>query len=175
MQGYAVGIKFAETTFTVQPSLQTLPFSQCIPSPPRNCHLTMSLPSLLQALSLIPQPALSSLPPPNFVPHFLIFAWLFAYALTSTRLIKRYYGMDHNCSPREDVSKYGEIMVKDEKITRDPLDMVKRWEGCHANCVEGFPVLVAGVVSRLLQCFWYFVRRKRQLPKGRKNIAFLYQ
>jgi len=75
--------------------------------------------------------------------------------------------MDHNCSPREDVNKYGETMVKDGKIKRGQLDMLKRWEGCHANCVEGFPVLVAGVVSRLLfHVLMAFVRNNRESGEG---------
>jgi hypothetical protein len=55
--------------------------------------------------------------------------------------------MDHNCSPREDVTKYGEAMVKEGKITRSQLATVKRWEGAHANCIEGFAMFGVSVVG----------------------------
>jgi hypothetical protein len=85
--------------------------------------------------------------PPNLAATFLISNFIFAYALLSTRGIKRHYNFDHNCSPREDVSKYGEAMVKKGKLVRKTLDMVKRWESAHANAVEGYSLFVGGVVS----------------------------
>jgi len=79
----------------------------------------------------------------------LISNFIFAYALLSTRGIKRLYQFDHNTSPREDLSKYGEALVKEGKLDRKTLDMLKRWESVHANAVEGYSLFVGGVVSFL--------------------------
>jgi uncharacterized MAPEG superfamily protein len=54
--------------------------------------------------------------------------------------------MDHNSSPREDISKYGEQMVRDGKLTQRQLDKAKRWQAAHANAIEGYPFFVASVV-----------------------------
>lgn len=40
-------------------------------------------------------------------------------------------------------------MVRDGKISRGALERVRRMENAHANSVEGYAVLVAGVVSFL--------------------------
>lgn len=73
----------------------------------------------------------------------LIGNWAFAYALTSTRLAKNYYGIDNNVAPREDLSKYGEAAVKAGKISQRTLNRLKRQEAAHANAVEGYPLFVA--------------------------------
>ena len=110
------------------------------------------LPKLIIARSLLTTLGLRALSPvdpkpPNLAATFLISNFIFAYALLSTRGIKRHYNFDHNCSPREDVSKYGEAMVKEGKLDRKTLDRVKRWESAHANAVEGYSLFVGGVVS----------------------------
>jgi len=47
-------------------------------------------------------------------------------------------------------------MVKDGKIKREDLDMVKRWESLYANAVENYPLFVGGVVSfELLFCLLF--------------------
>jgi len=38
-------------------------------------------------------------------------------------------------------------MVREGKLSAEQLAMVKRWEGAHANAVEGYTFFVAGVVS----------------------------
>jgi hypothetical protein len=38
-------------------------------------------------------------------------------------------------------------MVKEGKLDRKTLEMVKRWESAHANAVEGYSLFVGGVVS----------------------------
>ncbi|OCL11767.1 hypothetical protein AOQ84DRAFT_430215 [Glonium stellatum] len=89
----------------------------------------------------------SSLAPiPNYGPRFLIFNFFFAYGILSSRTLKQYYGIDHNVSPREDLAKYGESAVREGKITRKQLEMLKRNESAHANAVENFTLLVAGVL-----------------------------
>lgn len=91
--------------------------------------------------------------PRNFAATYLITNFFLAYVLLSTRGIKRYYRFDHNCSPREDISKYGEALVREGKLHRKVLDRMKRWEAAHANAVEGYSLFVAGVVS-----FFFFWR-----------------
>lgn len=65
----------------------------------------------------------------------------------STRGGKIRHGLDHNVSPREDLSKYGETAVKAGKLSRTTLNRLKRQEAAHANAVEGFPFFVAGSMS----------------------------
>ncbi|KAL4888991.1 hypothetical protein BDV59DRAFT_187665 [Aspergillus ambiguus] len=83
----------------------------------------------------------------NYGPAFLGFNFFFAYGLLSSRTLKQFYGIDHQEAPREDLSKYGEAAVRDGKITRAQLDMLKRNEAAHANAVENFTLLVASVLS----------------------------
>lgn len=83
---------------------------------------------------------------PNYGPFFLTFHFVFAYGILSSRTLKQWYGIDHQASPREDLTKYGEAAVRDGKITRRQLSMLKRNEAAHANSVENFPLLVAGVL-----------------------------
>ncbi|CAI7621809.1 unnamed protein product [Penicillium glandicola] len=98
--------------------------------------------SLLTALGLR-----ASLPKtPNYGPGFITFNFILAYGLLSSRTLKQWYGLDHQVSPREDLAKYGEAAVREGKITRRQLDMLKRNESAHANAVENFPLLVAGVL-----------------------------
>ncbi|TVY13371.1 hypothetical protein LARI1_G008903, partial [Lachnellula arida] len=88
-------------------------------------------------------------PVPSLASTFLIGNFIYAYAILSTRFIKRRYKLDHNDSPREDVAKYGEAMVKEGKLSAKQLAMVKRWESAHANSVEGYTFFVAGVLLGL--------------------------
>ena len=83
---------------------------------------------------------------PNYGPIFLTFHFFYAYGILSSRTLKQWYGIDHQVSPREDLAKYGEAAVRDGKITRKQLDMLKRNESAHANSVENFALLVAGVL-----------------------------
>jgi uncharacterized MAPEG superfamily protein len=89
--------------------------------------------------------SLQSTSVPNFGPACIIFHFLFAYGVLSSRTLKQFYGIDHNESPREDLAKYGEQAVQDGKLTRKQLQMLKRNESAHANAVENFSLLVAGV------------------------------
>lgn len=40
-------------------------------------------------------------------------------------------------------------MVSEGKLSRRSLDMIKRWEGAHANGMENYTLLVAGVLLAL--------------------------
>ncbi|OQE11568.1 hypothetical protein PENVUL_c002G04035 [Penicillium vulpinum] len=82
----------------------------------------------------------------NYGPLFLTSNFILAYGVLSSRTLKQWYGLDHQVSPREDLAKYGEVAVHEGKITRRQLDMLKRNESAHANAVENFPLLVAGVL-----------------------------
>ncbi|KAL2818728.1 hypothetical protein BDW59DRAFT_151912 [Aspergillus cavernicola] len=99
--------------------------------------------SLLTSLGL--SPALPSTIIPNYGPTTLIFHFLFAYGVLSSRTLKQIYGLDHNGSPREDLTKYGEAAVTSGKITRAQLNMLRRNESAHANAVENYALLVAAV------------------------------
>lgn len=83
---------------------------------------------------------------PNYGPAFLGFNFIFAYGILSSRTLKQIYGIDHQESPREDLAKYGEAAVREGKLTRAQLDMLKRNEAAHANAVENFTLLVASVL-----------------------------
>ncbi|CAG7984903.1 unnamed protein product [Penicillium olsonii] len=83
---------------------------------------------------------------PNHAPAFLGFHFIYAYGILSSRTLKQWYGIDHQASPREDLAKYGEAAVREGKLTRKQLDMLKRNESAHANSVENFPLLVAAVL-----------------------------
>ncbi|KAI1493627.1 hypothetical protein F5X96DRAFT_151676 [Biscogniauxia mediterranea] len=82
---------------------------------------------------------------PNHAPGYLMFHFVFAYALLSSRILKQYYGIDHNASPREDLDKYGEEAVKSGKLTRKQLAMLRRNESAHANAVENYTLFVAAM------------------------------
>lgn len=69
--------------------------------------------------------------------------WFFAYILTSPRGAKIRLGLDHNVSPREDLTTYGEAAVQSGKITRRALDKLKRQTSAHANVQEGYTLFVA--------------------------------
>ncbi|KAL4928179.1 MAPEG family protein [Aspergillus undulatus] len=101
--------------------------------------------SLLTSLGLSPTPLGTSASIPNYGPAALIMNFIFAYGLLSSRTLKQYHGIDHNVSPREDLSKYGPAAVQSGKITQSTLDMLKRNESAHANAVENYTLLVAAV------------------------------
>lgn len=82
---------------------------------------------------------------PHYGPAALIFNFVFAYGLLSSRTLKQIYGLDHNVSPREDLEKYGDAAVREGKISQKTLNMLKRNESAHANAVENYTLLVAGV------------------------------
>lgn len=67
--------------------------------------------SLLTALGLRGASATTI---PNYAPAFVGFHFLYAYGLSS-RTLKQWYGIDHNASPREDLTKYGETAVARER------------------------------------------------------------
>ncbi|KAI5924619.1 hypothetical protein F4810DRAFT_664421 [Camillea tinctor] len=81
----------------------------------------------------------------NHAPGYLIFHFVFAYGLLSSRTLKQYYGIDHNASPREDLDKYGDEAVKSGKITNEQLAMLRRNESAHANAVENYTLFVAAM------------------------------
>lgn len=100
--------------------------------------------SLLAILGL--RGASSTATLPNYGPAFVGFHFLYAYGVLSSRTLKQWYGIDHNVSPREDLAKYGEAAVREGKLTRRQLDMLKRNEWAHANSVENFSLLVASLL-----------------------------
>lgn len=100
--------------------------------------------SLFTTLGLRKDDALH--PPPNQSPYHVIFHFFFAYCILSSRGLKAFLKLDHNVSPREDISKYGEKAVADGKITRRQLNLLRRNEAAHANSVEHFPFFVGSVL-----------------------------
>lgn len=82
----------------------------------------------------------------NYGPYFVGFHFIYAYGVLSSRTLKQWYGIDHQASPREDSAKYGEAAIRDGKITRKQLDMLKRNEAAHANSVENFSLFVASIL-----------------------------
>ncbi|EMC93706.1 hypothetical protein BAUCODRAFT_253474 [Baudoinia panamericana UAMH 10762] len=100
--------------------------------------------SLLSSLGLRATNPLSPLP--SHAASYLIFHFLFAYGVLSSRTLKQIYGLDHNVSPREDLGKYGPEAVKSGKITQKQLDMMKRTESASANSVEHYTLFVASML-----------------------------
>jgi uncharacterized MAPEG superfamily protein len=91
-------------------------------------------------------PGFSSTNPPSYTGGFLIFHFLWAYGITSSRTLKQFYGIDHNVSPREDLTKHGQAAVSSGKITQKQLEMLKRNESAHANSHENFSVFAAAML-----------------------------
>lgn len=81
----------------------------------------------------------------NHAPAYLCFHFIFAYGVLSSRALKRWYGLDHNESPRYDLAKYGDAAVASGKITQKQLDMMRRTESASANAVENYAFFVAAV------------------------------
>lgn len=84
--------------------------------------------------------------PGNLAGYYMIFHFLFAYAGLSSRPWKQYYRIDHNVSPREDLSKYGESAISKGKLTQKQLNQMKRVEGAHANSVEHYTVFIGAML-----------------------------
>ena len=82
--------------------------------------------------------------PGNHAAYFIIANWFFAYCNLSPRFAKMAVGIDHNSSPREDLSKYGDAAVKEGKCSRRRLGQIRRMQSAHENSVEGFTLFVAG-------------------------------
>ncbi|KAL3482102.1 hypothetical protein BJX99DRAFT_82118 [Aspergillus californicus] len=101
--------------------------------------------SLFLSLGLTTPAGLSAAQIPHYGPAALIFHFIFAYGVLSSRTLKQIWGLDHNGSPREDLTKYGEAAVQSGKITRAQLNMLRRNEAASANSVENYTLLVAAV------------------------------
>ncbi|KAH9208003.1 hypothetical protein DL95DRAFT_312665, partial [Leptodontidium sp. 2 PMI_412] len=86
---------------------------------------------------------------PSYAARFSIFNFVYAYGILATRFVKSYYGFDHNACPRQDLERYGEKIVMDEKISRGALETIRRMENAHANSMEGYTFFVAGVLLDL--------------------------
>lgn len=110
--------------------------------------------SFLQNLGLH-STAISPLSIPNYAPHFLIGNFLFSYMASNSRWAKMYYGLDHNACPRQDLDKYAEVMVKEGKMERGTLEMLRRQEAAHANNVENFPLFASSLVSSSFLVFGF--------------------
>lgn len=82
----------------------------------------------------------------NQAPYYIIFHFVFAYMLLSSRLAKNILGIDHNVNPRSDLTVYAARKLKEGKITKRQLNFLERNEACHANSMENFPVFVASVL-----------------------------
>lgn len=74
---------------------------------------------------------------------FIAWNWFYAYVVLATRHFKQYYGIDHQASPRQDLKKYGEIAVREGKMTQAQLDQIYRVEAASANSTEGFILFTA--------------------------------
>ncbi|KAK4628971.1 hypothetical protein CLAFUW4_07873 [Fulvia fulva] len=101
--------------------------------------------SLATALGLSAT-GLHSHQPPSYGAHYMIFHFIWAYVVLSSRAWKIHYKLDHNVSPRDDLIKYGPIAVQKGKITQPLLDQIRRVENCHANSVEHYTVFVAAII-----------------------------
>ncbi|GAM89485.1 hypothetical protein ANO11243_075240 [Dothideomycetidae sp. 11243] len=92
----------------------------------------------------------STSPVPYHTTTFLVINFFCAYVLSSPRIAKARYGLDHNSAPRADLDKYGAAAVRAGKLTEAEVDRIKRAEAAHANAVEHYPVFVAGMLAATL-------------------------
>jgi len=69
---------------------------------------------------------------------FLAWNWAFAYLALSSRTPKQWYGIDHNGNPRQDLTKYAEVAIKEGKLTRAQLEQIQRIEAASANSIDGY-------------------------------------
>ena len=74
---------------------------------------------------------------------FLAWNWVYAYCILASRTPKQWYGIDHNGNPRQDLAKYGEVAVREGKMTRAQLEQIQRVEAASANAVEGYTLFAA--------------------------------
>ena len=81
--------------------------------------------------------------PADYAPFFTLANWLYAYCTLSPRFAKMAVGLDHNVSPREDISKYGDAAVQAGKLSQRRLEQIRRMQSAHENSVEGFTLFVA--------------------------------
>ena len=84
---------------------------------------------------------------PNYAARYIIGNFCLSYLLLSNRTLKQCYKIDHNSSPRDDVSKYGEQAVREGKLSQRALNMIKRNEAAHENSIAHLPFLCASMVS----------------------------
>ncbi|KAH8695657.1 hypothetical protein BGW36DRAFT_361335 [Talaromyces proteolyticus] len=119
---------------------QLLPYTTSV-----KIYKLLSILGLRAASALEPSGLTSTTIIPNYGPD-LMFHFLFAYGILSSRTLKRYYKIDHNVSPQEDLTKYGEAARRDGKLTRPQLELLRRNEAAHANAVENYTLLVAAIV-----------------------------
>jgi uncharacterized MAPEG superfamily protein len=85
-------------------------------------------------------------PPPSLAASYILWQFVFAYGILSSRTLKKIYGIDHQVSPREDLVKYGPKAVESGKITQKQLNQLKRMEAASANSVEHFPFFVGALI-----------------------------
>jgi uncharacterized MAPEG superfamily protein len=86
----------------------------------------------------------------NHAAGFLIWNFVYAYAILAPRGLKIYLKIDHNAAPREDIDKYAVRMVQEGKMKQGTLDLLKRCRAAHENSVEGYPLFVGAVLFALV-------------------------
>lgn len=74
---------------------------------------------------------------------FIAWNWFYAYGVLASRNFKQWYGIDNQASPRQDLRKYGDIAVREGKMTQAQLDQIHRVEAASANSTEGFILFTA--------------------------------
>ncbi|KAJ9647399.1 hypothetical protein H2204_000028 [Knufia peltigerae] len=84
---------------------------------------------------------------------FLAWNWAFAYVALSSRPWKQSVGIDHNGSPRQDLTKYAEAAIREGKMTRAQLDRIYRIEAASANSTDGFAFFATSGESSFLHPF----------------------
>ena len=98
----------------------------------------------------------------NHTVPYILTNWTLSYLVLASRHWKKYYGFDHNESPRYDIQEYGERMVKEGKLTKRQLDRIKRVQSASSNSIEHFAFFLGCIVSFLwLLACWLGGRRGR--------------
>ena len=106
--------------------------------------LASSMSTLLTALGLRTASTTSLVPP--LAPYYLLFNIFVTYIALPSCLWKNLYGIDNNVSPRDDLAEFGEVAVREGKLTQAQLNKIVRIESAHANAVENLPVLIGALL-----------------------------
>ncbi|KAK0734636.1 hypothetical protein B0T26DRAFT_635740 [Lasiosphaeria miniovina] len=89
--------------------------------------------------------SLLSTPAHNHAAGLLGFHFVWAYVVLAPRTLKQIHGIDHQASPRYDITLYGAGAVQAGTLTQAQLEMIQRCDSAHYNSVENYALLVGAL------------------------------
>ncbi|RMZ76003.1 hypothetical protein DV738_g5196, partial [Chaetothyriales sp. CBS 135597] len=81
----------------------------------------------------------------NHAHAYIRINFFLAYSVFFLRLLKCWFGIDHNESPRYDLVKHGPAAVKSGGMTQKQWEVVQRNEPARANTVENYAFFVGAM------------------------------